>query len=128
MILDLLIRAQTLNALILLLYGHVDAHERVVLARLVILLNNGDQALRQAVPLNISITVVQHLNFYILCWVSLVLDHKMSVIDLSRCTRKNCEVNGTFWLRPFNEWYRSFDLARIDSNYASARQKSICSP
>ena len=64
--LDLLIRAQTLDALFFLLYGHVDAHERVVFARLVVLLNSGDQAHRQAFPLNVAITVVKHLNFYVL--------------------------------------------------------------
>ena len=95
--LDLLIRAQTLDALIFLLYGHIDAHERVGFARLVVLLNSSDQAHRQAVPLNIAFTVVKHLNFHVLCWVCQVLYHKICVVDFRRHACINCEVNGAFW-------------------------------
>ena len=101
--LDLLIRAQTLDALIFLLYGHIDAHERVSFARLVVLLNGSDQAHRQAVPLNIAITVVKQLNFHVLCWVCQVLYHKMCVVDLRRHACINGEVNGAFWFWIFNE-------------------------
>ena len=67
MFLDLLVRAQTLDHLLLLLNGHVEAHERVRFQHFVILLNIHGQARRQAFPLKIfPINVLNHPNFVIL--------------------------------------------------------------
>ena len=110
MILDFIIRAQTLDALFLLRYGHIEAHERIGFDRLVILLDDHAQASWQAVPLNAAFSIVLHLNLNILTIVLQVSDHKICGVNLFGLALINCEVDGAFFLR-----YNRIDASSNDA-------------